>query len=76
MALALFAELHHVQANINLLLRGGAGEKKKRKEKTMPFGVNSTRSPVTYRAAQVPNATFDVGARHGRVFGNQHGHRN
>jgi len=27
---------------------------KKTKEKTMPFGVNSMRSQVLYRAAQVP----------------------
>jgi len=27
-------------------------EKKKRKENTTPFGVNSMRSPVLYRAAQ------------------------
>ena len=32
MALALFAELHHVQANINLLLRGGGGGRERRKK--------------------------------------------
>ena len=38
---------------VNLLLSGLClWQEKKRKEKTMPFGVNVMRSPVLYRAAQ------------------------